>query len=101
MTIKTILVSTAAALLLGACEDYGAGYAYGPGGEVVAYDGYYDDYYGPIYDGYWGADGFYYRTHEGEQFRHDEGQHFRREAASGYHHIGGTAHMPRGERHQG
>ena len=96
MKIKVILVSAAAAgLLCGCAGSYGVGY-YGPPGDAVAYDGYYDDYYGPIYDGYWGNDGFYYRGHAGDKFQRDNSQHFRREAAQGYHHIGGTAHVPRG-----
>src|ERR1017187_2129768 len=102
MTIKMILVAGAAAALLSGCAGgYGMGYGYGPDGDVVAYDGYYDDYYGPIYDGYWGSDGFYYRGHQGEAFHRDDGQHFRREAWTGFHHVGGTAHVPHGENHRG
>lgn len=97
MSIKTILVSIAAAALLCSCaEEYG--YGYGPD-VAVAYNGYYDDYYGPIYDGYWEGDAFYYRPSAGGSFRRDEGQHFRHEAASGFHPVRGTAHKPRGERH--
>jgi hypothetical protein len=101
MTFKTIFVSTAAAILLCGCaEGYGVGY-YGPAGDVVAYDGFYDDYYGPIYDGYWDSDAFYYRGRAGEGFHRDDGQHFRREASQGFHHIGGTAHVRREEDHRG
>ena len=100
MAVKIILVSSvAAALLCGCAEGYGYGYG---GPAVVAYDGYYDDYYGPIYDGYWDSGAFYYRNHEGEGFRRDDGQHFRHAASTGYHHVRGTAHVSRGERrHQG
>jgi hypothetical protein len=68
------------ALPLAACAE---GY-YGPEGPgPVAYDGYYDDYYGPIYDGYWGNGGvFYYRTSEHGHFRPDRSGHFRRDMAA-------------------
>jgi hypothetical protein len=101
MKVKVILVSAAAAgLLCGCAEGYDVGY-YGSPGYAVAYDGYYDDYYGPIYDGYWDNDVFFYRAHAGDQFRRDSSQHFRRQTAQGFHHIGGTAHMQRGEHRTG
>jgi hypothetical protein len=101
MTIKVILVSAAAVTLLCGCAgSYGVAYN-GPPGDVVAYDDFYDDYYGPIYDGYWGGDGFYYRSQAGGGFHRDDGQHFRREAAQGFHRIGGTAHVPHGENRHG
>ena len=99
MAIKIILVSSvAAALLCGCAEGYGYGYG---GPAVVAYDGYYDDYYGPIYDGYWEGGVFFYRNNEGEGFRRGDAQHFRHQASTGFHHIGGTAHVSRREHHQG
>jgi hypothetical protein len=58
---------------------------YGGGGGVYSagsfgYDGFYDDYYGPIYDGYWGGDGaFYYRGSAGEhRYRRGDPAHFAR-----------------------
>jgi hypothetical protein len=101
MKIKAILISAVATGLLGGCEgNYGVGY-YGPPGEAIAYDGYYDDYYGPIYDGYWNNDVFFYRNHAGDQFRRDDSQHVRREATQGFHHIGGTAHVQHNEHVRG
>jgi len=62
---------------------------YGP--EPVAYDGYYDDFYGPFYDGYWADDGgFYYSDAPGHPYRRDTAGHFRRDAASGFHAVHGT-----------
>ena len=56
----------------------------------VAYDAYYDDYYGPFYDGYWGGDGeFYYTDGAGHPFRHAERGHFRHDAAGGFHPVHG------------
>ncbi len=98
MAIRIIVTSAVAAALLCGCA---GGYGYGPGGSVVAYDGYYDDYYGPIYDGYWGGDGFYYRGHAGDSFHRDDGQHFRREASTGFHHVGGKAHVGPGDHPKG
>jgi hypothetical protein len=72
----------------------------------VAYDAYYDDYYGPFYDGYWGGDGeFYYSDGEGHPFRHADRAHFRHDGASGFHavhglggmHAGGGGHAGGGE----
>lgn len=75
------------ALSLGGCAaGYGGGYgrvdyAGGPYG----YDGYYDDFYGPIHDGYWGSDGFfYYRGGANERrFRRGDPGHFRRDPGPG------------------
>ena len=64
-------------LALSACvEDGYAGLSLGP----VMYDGYYDNYYGPIYDGYWGGDGyFYYRRNEQDRrYLRGDRNHFRR-----------------------
>jgi hypothetical protein len=85
--MKKALLPLLAALPLAACV---AGYdgPYGPG--PVAYDGYYDDYYGPIYDGYWGNGGvFYYRSHEHGRLIADRGNHFR-------HDMGGAGPGGRG-----
>jgi hypothetical protein len=74
-----------AALTLGGCAgDYGYGggvYAGGP----YAYEGFYDDFYGPIYDGYWGNDGFFYfRNGVGDgRFRRGDAAHFRRAPGAG------------------
>ncbi len=63
--MRRLLLATAAllpALTLGACVGegyYGGRDGYGYAGPV-AYDGYYDDFYGPVYDGYWGTDGAFY-----------------------------------------
>jgi hypothetical protein len=73
--MKRLLLIACAALPLAACTTYGPGYGPGP---AVAYDGYYDDYYGPIYDGYWGDDGaFFYRTGAHGHYRRGDGAHFR------------------------
>ena len=67
------------ALTLTACYDDGyyggVGYAGGP----YAYDGYYDDYYGPVYDGYWGDDGFFYYSDGHGGHVRDDGHHYRHE----------------------
>lgn len=54
----------AVALSLSACaaEVYSGG---GDWGGPVAYDGWYDGYYGDVYDGYWGSDGYFYYRHGG------------------------------------
>ena len=86
------LCATLPALSLTACYDggyYGVGYASGP----YAYDGWYDDYYGPIYDGYWGNDGyFYYRNSDHvRDFRRGDQSHFRREGGGDkFHELRGT-----------
>ena len=73
------LAAAAAALPLAACVS--DGYYAGPvGPDPIAYDGFYDDYYGPIYDGYWGDSGvFYYRSGPHGHWRPDHGGHFRRD----------------------
>lgn len=67
-----------APLPLAACVEDGGGGMYI--GSSYPYDGYYDDYYGPIYDGYWGGDGyFYYRHNQGDRrFSRGDRSHFRR-----------------------
>jgi hypothetical protein len=75
------------AMTVSACADYG----YGPhrgGPEAMAYDGYYDDFYGPFYDGYWGDDGaFWYTLGEGRPFVRDEHGHFRHDGPQGFHGV--------------
>ena len=91
---KTLMMLglSAAVLSLAACADgpgdRGAGF-YGP--EPVAYDGYYDDFYGPFYDGYWAGDGgFYYTDAPGHAYHRDTGNHFRHDSVSGFHAVHGT-----------
>ena len=91
--MKTILTIGAAALMLSACTGPGherVAVDVGVGGAPVAYDGYYDGYYGPYYDGYWGTDGFFYYSDANRHFVRDNDHHFRREPASGFRKV--TAH---------
>jgi hypothetical protein len=91
--MKTIYVAAlvaGAALLTTACAD-GGYYRHGP--VAVAYDGYYDDAYGPFYDGYWGDDGFfYYSTGPGGHYRRDNAHHFRHDNFNGFHAVQGRPH---------
>ena len=83
---------------------YGGAYVVG---EPVAYDGFYDDYYGPFYDGYWARDGFfYYRRGPEGRFLADRGNHFRHDNHDGFHQVhggnfrgGGGGHPGGGEHH--
>ncbi|MGZ6175984.1 MAG: hypothetical protein ACXWNB_09130 [Candidatus Binataceae bacterium] len=60
-------------------------------GIAGSYEGYYDDYYGPISDGYWGPDGdFYFSVAQGQPFQRDGGGHFRHSSATGFHHFHGS-----------
>jgi hypothetical protein len=95
------LCATIPAGLVGGCASYGYGagvYAGGP----YAYDGYYDDFYGPIYDGYWGDDGFfYYRNGDGDRhFRRGDAAHFSRGSPRGtnFHSMQGSMRPTRGMR---
>jgi hypothetical protein len=106
--MKKALIAALALLPLAACADE-YGYA-GPGGPgPIAYDGFYDDYYGPIYDGYWGGGGaFYYRTSEHGHWRHDHGGHFRHDMGPGpgtgghsFHPMHGNFTPPAGGFHGG
>jgi len=108
--MKTAL-ALALGLTLSGCVAYGPGpgpgpYAGDPYVGAVAYDGWYDGYYGQFYDGYWGHDGaYYYRDREGRGFHRDNGGHFRHDGANGYRPVhGGIARgapggRPGGERH--
>ena len=91
-----ILCVSLAPLALAACDD---GYGYGGvySGGSIAYDGYYDDYYGPVYDGYWGNDGYFYyrRGAQDRHFRRGDAHHFRRDPGDG-HHGGRTFHPMQG-----
>jgi hypothetical protein len=99
--MNRLIVAAAAALvslpLAGCATGYGDVYAGGPYG----YDGFYDDYYGPIYDGYWGSDGFfYYRggAHE-QRFRRGDSSHFVRggpPSGGHFHDMHGTFTPDRG-----
>jgi len=102
MASKTIIAlagsAFAASLMLMGCEDMGYhhhdGLEVGVGVDVdpgsVDYDGYYDDYYGPVADGYWGTDGaFYYTDAIGHPYRRGDAAHFRHDAAEGFHAMHG------------
>jgi hypothetical protein len=107
MSMKRLIIALCAtipAALAGGCAtDYGYGYDGGvyAGGPYV-YDGYYDDFYGPIYDGYWGDDGyFYYRGSANDrEYRRGDQTHFARDTARGgnFHAIHGTTTPVRGTR---
>jgi hypothetical protein len=93
--VKMILTIGAAALVLSACT--GPGHErfavdVGVGAGPVAYDGYYDGYYGPYTDGYWGTDGFFYYSDANRHFVRDDNRHFRREPATGFTRV--AAHAP-------
>ena len=93
----TALGLTVGLLGMSACASGPYGYAGGYGPEPVAYDGYYDDFYGPFYDGYWAGDGGYYYTDApGHPYHRDTGAHFRRDQASGFHAVHGASvrHRP-------
>lgn len=91
-----------AALSLTACAEDGYGYGYGGiGYPGVAYNGYYDGYYGPIYDGYWGNNGsFYYRLNEHDRrFRRGGRDHFHRPGnrpGDRFHPMRGNTRPPQG-----
>ncbi|MET0545296.1 MAG: hypothetical protein ABWZ40_03205 [Caulobacterales bacterium] len=49
------------------------------------YEGYYDNYYGPVRRGYWADDGyFYYRPHRHRDYIRDDAHHFRRHHSDGW-----------------
>lgn len=80
--MKKTLLALLGALPLAACA---GGYYGGPAGPgPIAYDGYYDDYYGQIDDGYWGdGDVFYYRPHGHGRYVPDRAHHFRHDMGGG------------------
>jgi hypothetical protein len=92
----SLACGAAAIALLAGCASDGGYYGYN-GVAAVGYDGYYDDFYGPIDDGYWGVDGGYYYRH-GREWRRDSGNHFRHEAGQGFHPMHGSG---RGGTHTG
>ena len=76
---------------LAACTTgyYGGGYS-----GYSYYDGYYDNFYGPVSYGYWGPDDyFYYSTVINGPYIRDDARHFRRDEATGAHrfHMRGRA----------
>ena len=85
--LSALALGLATAGLTACASDYGYGYGGGYGYSRYAYyDGYYDDYYGPVSYGYWGPDNyFYYSTTVSGPYIRDDAQHFRREAVSGAH----------------
>lgn len=89
MTVKRfspLIGAAAVALLLVGCASRGDGFRTAD----VDYDGYYDNYYGPISDGYWGSNGmFYYQAGEGHAYHRDGAHHVRRDAATGFQTIHG------------
>jgi hypothetical protein len=95
--MRKFLLGTGMALMLAGC----AGPGYGGGGGV-AYDGFYDNAYGPIYDGYWGdGDAFFYRSHRHGHYVRDTGSHFRHDAVNGFQpmHVNGPAFRDHGAGH--
>lgn len=84
--LRLAAATIATAIMLAACAGGpGSGYVGYNGG--WAYDGYYDNYYGPIYDGYWGDDGyFWYRNSEGGHFHRGDRDHFRHDHPEGGDH---------------
>jgi len=96
-----LMGAAAVALLLAGCADMG-GYGHRNYAAMsIDYDGYYDNYYGPINDGYWGSDGvFWYSNARGHGYQRDDAHHVRRDSATGFstlhgHHDGATG----GDRH--
>jgi hypothetical protein len=99
------LCALASPLTIAGCAD-NYGYGYGSVGlGPVAYNGFYDDFYGPIYDGYWGNDNFfYYRSNARDRaYRRGDRAHFSREAIAGgrHHAFQGTMTPQRGMRTPG
>lgn len=101
---KKLMIALCATLvtlpLAGCYEDGYGGVAMGYG-SPYAYNGFYDDYYGPVYDGYWGTDGgFYYRNSDHDRgYRRGDPRHFSQSAPSGqgnWHPIQGSMTPQRG-----
>jgi hypothetical protein len=94
--MKQHLLSALALVLatssLGACAtDY---YGFGGGGYSY-YDGYYDDFYGPVGYGYWGPDDYFYYSHDGRgAYVRDDARHFRRDQGQGGHQFHMRGRMP-------
>lgn len=80
--MKKLVIALACAVGLSACA---SGY-YEGGGGYTYYNGYYDNFYGPVAYGYWGPDNFfYYRTGVSAVYVRDDARHFRRERGDGFH----------------
>ncbi len=94
MNKLALALAASAALLASACAEYDYGYGYGG---PAYYDGWYDNYYGPVYDGYWRSNDFYYRTAPGGVYVIDRGRHFRRNQAPGFNRF----HYERHDDHGG
>jgi len=92
------LVALATLPLAGCAGGYGGvDYVNGAPPGAIAYDGFYDNYYGPIYGGYWGnGNVFYYRHTPHGRFVADRGNHFRRgpDASPGFHSMHGMGPGP-------
>jgi hypothetical protein len=59
--LSALALGLATAGLAACASDYSYGYGGGYGYSRYAYyDGYYDDYYGPVSYGYWGPDNYFY-----------------------------------------
>jgi hypothetical protein len=107
--MKSAFAWTMALMLAGCVPAYGPPPPPGPGpyyggayvvGEPIAYDGFYDDYYGPFFDGYWARDGFfYYRRGQEGHFQRDIGGHFRHENHEGFHPVHGGNFRGGGQHH--
>jgi hypothetical protein len=81
-----LLSALALALATSGLAACATGYYGGGGGGYSYYDGYYDDFYGPVSYGYWGPDNyFYYSTTVSGQYVRDDARHFQREAITGAH----------------
>jgi hypothetical protein len=98
--LLTVACAAGAALMLVGCAD-GGYYHHDHGPMAVAYDGFYDDGYGPFYDGYWGDDGaFYYSDGPGHAYRRDDAHHFRHDnPGQGFHAVQGHPHGHDGDHH--
>jgi hypothetical protein len=89
-TLPAWIGAVAAAALLSSCAYDGHYHGGGYAAAGVDYDGYYDDFYGPIGDGYWGPDDFFYYSNGSDhQFHRDDAHHFRHDAVSGFHPVHG------------
>lgn len=101
MKLHHFLFAGAAVAMLAGCADFAdTGYygdtayyddGYGPPADI-AYDGWYDGFYGPIYDGYWNNDVFFFRTGDNDRFQAGDASHFRHSAAPGFAPMHGMTH---------
>jgi hypothetical protein len=90
--LATFVCAAGMGVLAAGCAARTDGYGYVANGPY--YDGYYDDYYGPVEEGFWGPDGYFYYGDHDHNFHRGEPAHFRREAAPGFHsfHIAARPH---------